>query len=458
MGLRVQFAAILLIIVPLGMKAQSSAQPTDSSSNPVPRPAQSTGEAPKPYGDGQKGNLNYSGPSGSRNFFIVDVTGQTSYNDNVVGGNSTKVPDTTFFLGPDIWLQREGKHSEFALHYQPDFLFYAKTSGYNTLQQQGQLDGQVNASPHLSFRGRASGFYLTGISQPSTNTEVMSDLGPPSSLNQAVFTPLARETGYAARVDATYQFSTRTTVSIFAGGSALYFDQQATSNTQLLDTRQQTTGLIYSYRISRFDTAGFTYLLSYYEFGPNARTLVHNPYISYSHQFSPNWSARIYGGPAFVRSNNELDSTMQVPTVVITGYRNQWDWTLGGDLNLHLLNTAMQIGAQRNVSDGGGLLTTVIATEVTGSVRHKLGKRLDAVWNGSYTQNSQLPGQPAGQVKNFLAGVSIEDSIKENLVFRWGYNFTRQSSTGTAAEFGTLDRNIVYFAVTYRAIRKPLGR
>ena len=231
---------------------------------------------------------------------------------------------------------------------------------------EGQFDGNFEATSHLSFRGRASVFYLSGIFEPSTNTEIMSSLGPPSSLNQTVFTPLTREHGYGARLDTTYEFSSRASLSVFGGSSAIYFDQQAPTATTLLDTQVQTAGVIYGYRLSRYDTVGLTYLLSYYEFGPNGRTLVHNPFFSYTRQFSPNLSARIYGGPAYLRSNNELNSATGVSVVQITNYRNEWNWTLGGDLNLHLQNTAFQVGAQRQVSDGGGLLTTVLSSSSDG--------------------------------------------------------------------------------------------
>jgi hypothetical protein len=453
------FAALLLILVPLGLEAQSSVPPVDSSSNSVTMPTSYRNEPPRPFGDGQRSSLNYSSPSGFRNFFLIDFSQESSYNDNVVGGTQSNRGDGTFLFGPDIWLQRDGKHSEFALHYQPDFLLYARTPGYNTLQQRGQFDGNFEATPHLSFRGRASAFYLSGISQPSTNTEVMSSLGPPSSLNETVFTPLAREHGYGTRLDTTYQFSARASLSIFGGSSAIYFDKQASTDTALLDTQVQNAGVIYSYRLSRYDTVGLTYLLSYYEFGSNARALVHNPYFSYARQFSPNLSARIYGGPAYIRSNNELNTATGIPVVQITGFRNQWNWTVGGDLSVHSQNTAFQVGAQRQVSDGGGLLTTVISSEVTGSLRHKLSKRLDAVWNGSYARNSALLSGPAGGlVQDEIAGFSIEDSIHENLALRWGYTFTHQSGSGAATVFGTLNRNIVYFKVMYRLVRIPLGR
>jgi hypothetical protein len=452
-------AALLLILVPLALEAQSSVPPVDWSSNSVTTPISYGNEPPRPYGDGQKSTLNYNGPSGSRNFFLIDLSQETSYNDNVVGGTQSNRGDGTFLFGPDIWLQREGKHSEFALHYQPNFLLYAKTPGYNTLQQRGQFDGNFDAAPHLSFRGRASAFYLSGISQPSTNTEVMSSLGPPSSLNETVFTPLAREHGYGARLDTTYQFSTRASLSVFGGSSAIYFDKQASADTTLLDTQVQNAGVIYSYRPSRYETVGFTYLLSYYEFGPNARTLVHNPYFSYARQFSPNISARIYGGPAYIRSNSELNSATGLPVVQITGFRNQWDWTAGGELNVHLQNTAFHIGAQRQVSDGGGLLTTVISSEVTGSLRRKFTKRLDAVLNGSYALNTALLSGPGGgQFQDEIAGFSIEDSVHEGFGLRWGYTFTHQTSSGAATAFGTLNRNIVYFTMMYRLVRVPLGR
>ncbi|MGH9702085.1 MAG: hypothetical protein ACRD4K_01825 [Candidatus Acidiferrales bacterium] len=451
-------AAFLLLMTPV-TRAQSSAPPADSSSNPPAQAASSTNEATKPYGDGQKGNLNYSGPSGSRNFFLIDLTEQTAYNDNVIGGTTSRVPDTTFFIGPDIWLQREGKHSEFALHYQPDFLLYAKTTGYDTLQQQGEFDGQIDATPHLSFRGRASGFHLTGIMQSSPNTDVLTGLGPPSTLNRTLFTPLSRETGYASRVDVNYQFSKRSSISFFGGISAINFDEQATFNTQLLDTQEETTGMIYGYRLSRYDSIGFTYLLSYYEFGPDARTLVHNPTVSYTHQFSPNWAIRLYGGPAFVRTNNELSASTQVPTVFVTGFQNRWDWTAGGDLSVHRQRTAVQIGAHRNVSDGGGLLTTVIATDVIGSVRHKLGQRLDAIASGTYSRNRELlTGSSGSLVRDEIADVSLEYSPQDRLALRWGYNFTHQVGTGAATGFGTLNRNIAYFTVMFRVLRVPLGQ
>jgi hypothetical protein len=454
-------AALFLILVPMALAAQTAA-PT-SVSGSAPEPASSVTEAPKPYGEGEKAGLGYAGTSFVRNVLIIDLDQQSLYDDNVLGRG-----DASFRFGPNFLFRREGKRQTLAIEYRPDFLMYSKTAGYNSLQQGLTFDEDYHVNSHLSFRGRGSTFYRTGIFQPQTDNQIfqpiignqlMPRLGSPSSLNETVFTPLAREFGYNVRSDMIYQFSVRTSLSFFLGASGINFGHQTISQTGLHNTKGRSAGLLYSYRLSRHETLGLTYVLSDYRFGPVARTLVHNPVLSYSRQLSSHVSVDLFGGPAYTRTHNDPSLLSSLSPSEIPSFRAQWNWTLGGDMTTHWEKMAFQIAAQRQVSDGGGLLGAVLCSSLNAAVRRRLYRGVQAVWSGGYAHNSALASGPtASKVQNETAGFAIEDALSDNLSLGLGYNFVRQHGSGAQALFGNLTRNGVSISISYRLTRIPLGR
>src|SRR5260370_36936758 len=94
-----------------------------------------------------------------------------------------------FQLGRSLNVGREGQRLNLALSYQPHFRIYRRASDLNVADQTLGFDAAYRARCRLSFRGRTSALYTTGMFHPDPDEEVLLGLGSPFSLYGTSFTP-----------------------------------------------------------------------------------------------------------------------------------------------------------------------------------------------------------------------------------------------------------------------------
>jgi opacity protein-like surface antigen len=383
----------------------------------------------------------------------------STYDDNILAKNQQRVGDAAFQFGPSLNVRREGQRLNLALSYQPHFRIYRRASELNLVDQTLGFDAAYRASSRLSFRGRTSAFYTTGIFQPNRNEEFLPGLGSPSSLNDTVFTPTARQLTWSSRIDAAYQASTRDSVDVFAGQSKLDFKQQFSNAGSLQNTEQKDAGLVYQHRLSPHTTLGINYQYEDIRFGSDSRALVHSAFFSYAQQVSPNLTLSVFGGPQFSHLHDVIGLALGPFTFRIPVFLATSNWALGGTLTKQLDKTAFQLTAQHQVSDGGGLLGAVVSSSVATSLRRRLPWRWDAIWSAGYADNRGLDTTASrGAYQSLTAGVGLARSLTEKLSVRVGYDFLHQRGTGQSQLFGDFDRDLWSVQFSYRFHEIALGR
>jgi hypothetical protein len=414
---------------------------------------------PQTYGTGEKAGLNYAGTAAPRNVLLVGLNMGTTYDSNVLGNNQQRLGDTEFLIGPSLSLRREGSRLSLGLSYQPHFRIYRNESELNTLDQNMGFDAGYRVSSHFSLRGRTSTIYTNGIFQPSQNQEFLPGLGSPTSLNQTVYTPTARQLSLNSRIDASYQASLHDSIGFYVGESSLDFKQQVSSGGNLQNTQENDAGLLYQHRLSLHTTVGANYQFQDIIFGPDSRTLVHGFFFSYAQQFSPSVTISVFGGPQHSHTNEIVPLvigpfTLQVP-VSLAG----WNWAMGGTLTKRADRTAVLLTAQHQVSNGGGLLGAVISTSVGGSVRRQLPGRWDAVWSGNYANNSSLgSGAPAGSYSSVTTGFGLERSLSDRVSLRFGYDYLSQHGNGQVSSIADFSHDMFSIQFSYRFHQIALGQ
>jgi hypothetical protein len=383
----------------------------------------------------------------------------SSYDDNVFGNNQQRVGDVALQFGPTLNLRREGQRLNFALSYQPHFQIYRRASELNVADQTLGFDAAYRASSRLSFRGRTSAFYTTGIFQPNRDEEFLPGLGSPSSLNDTVFTPTARQLTWSSRLDASYQASKHDSVDLFVGQSKLDFRKQFSNAGGLQNTEQKNAGLVYQHRLSPHTTLGINYQYADISFGPDSQTLVHSPFFSYAQQVSPSIMLSVFGGPQYSRLHEVLTLPLGPFTLRIPVSLGTSNWALGGTVTKQLDKTAFQLTAQHQVSDGGGLLGAVVSSSVGTSVRRRLAGRWDATWSAGYANNNNLDTtHSGGAYQSMTVGVGLARSLTEKLSVRMGYDFLHQRGTGQSQLFGEFDRDLLSVQFSYKFHEIALGR
>ena len=139
--------------------------------------------------------------------------------------------------------------------------------------------------------------------------------------------------------------------------------------------------------------------------------------------------------------------------------RTDWNWAIGGALTKRLDRTAFQLTTQRQVSNGGGLVGTVVSTSVGANVRRRLSRRWDAIWSGTYAQNNSFAsGFPTNDYQSETAAFGLERSLTEKLSLRMGYDYLRQRGSGGTLSIADFDRDLWSVQFSYRFHQIALGR
>ena len=412
-----------------------------------------------PYGGGEKAGPNYAGASLPRNILALGLSAGSSYDDNIFGNSQQRMGDVAFQFGPSLNVRREGQRLSLALSYQPHFRIYRKTSEQNGVDQALGFDVAYRATPRFSLHARTSAFYTTGIFQPNRNEGLLPGSGSPSSLNDTLFTPTARQLTWSSRIDASYQASPHDSIELFAGQLTLDFSQQSSITGSLQNTKLKDTGLVYQHRLTPHTTLGINYQYEDISFGSDSRTVVHSPFFSYSQQISPSLSLSVFGGPQFSRLHEVINLplgpfTLRIPVSLATT-----NWALGGTVTKQLDKTGFQLTAQHQVSDGGGLFGAVVSSSVGTSLSRRLPGRWDATWSAGYANNSSIERTHSrGAYQSLTTGFGLTRSLTEKLNVRLGYDFIRQLGTGQSQQFGTFDRDLWSVQFSYRFHEIALGR
>jgi AMIN domain-containing protein len=437
----------------------TSSQSTSSTSSNAEESRAASASGPHSYGDAEKTGLSYAGTSQPPNALLLGLNMGSSYDDNIFSNNEHPVGDVNFLFGPSLSLRRKGRRLSLALSYQPYFRIYRKVSEQNGVDQTLGFDATYRTSSRVSFRARGSAFYRTGIFQPSQNDAFLPGLGSPSSLNNTLFTPTARQLSWSARIDGTYQASAHDSLGLFVSRSALDYRQQISNEGNLQNTEKSEAGLLYQHRLSPHTTVGIDYLYQDIRFGSESRTLVHSAFFSYAQQVSPSLTLSVFGGPQYSQLHDVVTLALGPFTPQIPVFQAAWNWAIGGTVTKQADKAAFQLSAQHQVSDGGGLLGAVVSSSLGASVRRRLPGRWDAIWNAGYADNSSFGSEfSQGAYQSITAGAGLERPLTDKLTVRLKYDFIRQRGTEQSPLFRNFDRDLWSLQFSYAFHQIALGR
>ncbi len=446
---RIVWLASMVLLIPLGLRAQGDA----------PGPTEQRG--PKPYGTGEAAPLNYATEPTPTNLLLFSLGAESGYNDNILSTSSNRQSDTTFLFSPRMALQERRSRLSVALDYSPDFLLYRHTSGYNALNHSLGLDFNYRVTSRFSLRLLDSFGYRTGIFQPHPGESFVPGLASPNALNQTVFTPLAKELDNSTRLDVVYEASARTLFDWFGGYQRRDF-RQVSTGLSLFNFQGANAGFRYSYRLTRHTTLGALYAFQNLNFQEGQRTQVHSGSLSLARDLSAFATISIFGGPEYSHLRDHFVlPVLPFPGVVlaIPVDTKNISWSTGGSLHLKTSKTVFEVSGERRVSEGGGVFGAVISSSVLMDVHRRLSRRWNAIWDLSYGNSDSLGGIRAGRsVSSETGAFHLERTVTENLTARIGYAFLRQVSGTPPVSLPNFHRNFVTFGLFYRFKQIPLGR
>ncbi len=428
-----------------------------------PSPVRSSSPLGGSYASGERSGLEYAGSAARRNFLSLSLAQETAYDDNVWDNNALRQSDAVFGFGGRLALQQQRARSALALDYRPDLLLYRETSARNTVSHAFSFDLNYQPSPQFGLRLRDSLSRLSGVFHPRWSEELVPAMVPPASLNTNVFTPLTTMFENNARVDAAYHRSRYTSFNFFAAALERRFREPATGGPRLRDSRNINGGVQYLRQLTAADALGALYSVEALRFSDEARARVHSAFLSFAHQWSPNRSVEVFGGPQYAQLRERftqqisLDGAQALLVGRISGTR--LDGGLGAVFSERTERAVWQVSARRTVTDGGGLLSAASNVLFGVSVQRRLTSRWQLRWTLEAARTAALGKVLAdSRVQSQGTGLALERSLGENLSARLAYNFLRQRGGGPFPLAADLNRNRVSFAIFYRLRAIPLGR
>lgn len=410
------------------------------------------------------GSLEFSSELERSNFLRGGVAVGTSYDDNLLSSNSQLIGGFTYTVMPNISLDISRPRLLWDLNYSGGFLVNQRFSAYNQSSHNAGIDLRYRLSPHVNVRV-SDRFSLTSSfmdqlqgSNPGLATGVI------QQPNQAIITPLARQTSDLGTAEITYQFSAGDMV----GASGTYYDSRfggtPTGASTLLNTRSEEADGFYSHRFTARNWSGIAYKFQRLNFNPAIeQTDTQSFLLFHTIYLQPRMQLAFFAGPEYSELNMQIVSTaVTVPfvTVVATpATRQNWLVSGGASFGWQGEHTSISLSAVRKVSDGGGFLTAVHLTSVSGGVRRQLARGTNLEVSMIYGDSRSLIGGSStfSTIKSASGSLSWEQNLGRSFTATFGYARDYQQENTVVPPALNINHNRGWVTLGYQFSR-PLGR
>jgi hypothetical protein len=433
---------VFVMLLPLGLEAQTA-------SPAAPAPAQ-----PPVYGSGVQAALRYAGEAAPINQLALSMGASTFYDDNVLQKNSQRLSDEAVSFDSRLTFSRKTENLTITFDYLPYFVLYRQIDQFDRLNHTAQLNLTYRLSSHFILGLHGTFSYQNGVLQSLTGQQIMSGLGSPTTLNQAILPYTVRTLSNSSGLDLTYVKSHRTSLTLTGGYNQQKFGSQVAVGQRLYNSWGVSGGFQYQYLVTEHISFGL--LLLHQDstfrgsevFGNTLRFQMESAVFSVGSRLSPTVTGTIFGGPECVRIIGQSAAAVA----------GQFQPTGGGSITKEVRKTALDLTAQRSVSGGGGLYTLVKSTTASFGVRRRLVGRWEAnLQGGAARADTSLLQFASGRTDALTGAFGLDRPLLRGSVFRISYNTTHQLSKGTIPISASFDRNLVTIGIDYRLKAIPLG-
>jgi hypothetical protein len=407
-----------------------------------------------------QGDSRYASEASTSSGFALDLQSSLTHDNNIFSNNADRQSDSVFQEGAFLNFWKTRPLWSVGLEYRPTILLHETATAFNALNQGLRLDGSYRLRRNLQFQWKESVYYTTGVLESALNEHFSLPTGPPPILNSTLITPLMRELTNQSELDVIYDISRRSLFEVSGNYAFLEFPGATSSTSNLFNTQSSTGSLGYQYRLTRHFTLGFRYLLQNYHYDFGARDDTHSMFVTALWQMGPHVVVSIFGGPSFSRTggpltipsaNSVASGTILSTAVPSTAEAGKWGPGAGGTLTLRSDQTVLRFTAQRLITDGGGLLTTVVNAYEGAELRRRLAYGWDLVLMASNARSVALQGALGRGALDTQSGeVALEHSLFENLNMHFEYDFVRQRTNQYVPFAADVDDNRYTVGILYR--------
>jgi len=424
-----------------------------AQTTPPPAPAQTPVVA---YGSGVQTPLQFTGETAPANQVLLSMGVATFYDDNVLQTNLNRQSDEALSFTSQLAAYRQTDRLKVDFEYTPFFVLYRQVDQLDRLNHNANLNAVLQLSSHVNVRLQDAFTYQNGLYQSLSGQQILSGLGAPTALNESLNPYAIRTLANTVRLDLTYAKSGRTSFGFTSGFDRRQFGNQQIPGESLYNSWGVDGGLQYQYRATEHTTVG---LFAVHQdstfrggqvFGQNLRFQSDSIFFSVSSRLSATVTATVFGGPQDVRIMGQTSGT--------AGTSAQVEPAGGGSITWEVQKTALELSAQRIVTDGGGFYTLVKNTNLDFGVR----RRLVGQWQGSVhidaaRANTSLFQLASGTTDALIGVCGFYRPLGNAATLHATYETVHQLSKGVLL-FPSFDRNRITIGVDYRFRSIPLGR
>jgi hypothetical protein len=373
-----------------------------------------------------------------------------TYDDNplLLSNGESNTSETIF---PNIKIEASTSRIHWSLGYAAGLTINQKLTSQNQGSHSLNFDSQYRLSPHVNLRVAENFSLTTGFFDSGSGTGVVGSGGP----NASLVAPLSTQRSSMTTVETNYHFA----LNDLIGASGTFYDSHFTNlpkGTVLADSRTVTGSAFWLHRLVGQDWGGVSYQFQRITFNPLGETRVHSFLVTNSLSLSKRFTLTAFVGPQY-SENNGLVSSGGTQTIQSNG----WSVSGGAEGGWRNQHTSVSAGYSRSISDGGGLLGSVLLQTVHGTFRRQLTPAWTAAITASHGTNQSLitpSTSSASSINLTSAGISLERNVGKSFGLRLGYNHDFQQQFGLPAPTPTFDAHRNRFLVTLSyQWAKPLG-
>jgi hypothetical protein len=393
------------------------------------------------------------------NYMAAGLILNTSYNDDVLAGDSTTpVSDFIYAISPTISLNQKTTRRNLVLTYSPGFTFYQHTSSLNTTNQNVSLNFQLRLSQHTTLN-------LSDTFQKSSNA--FDQLYPISGGNisgsfqtppTGVVAPYADQLSNTAKMGLSSQFSKNGMIGANGAVTGNNYPN-STEASPLYNSNSLSGSVFYSQRLSSTQYAGATYQYLISQSSPvsaQGQPLIAQPEVQthaflpfYTIYLRPTFSLSLSGGPQYIH----ITQSPLPPS-------NSWTPSVMASMGWQTSHTNLVVSYSRSVGGSTGLPGAFDSYVANASVRWQMAHTWTIGAAGSYFSSKNVTpsfpsSNPGGQTVSGTA--SLQHSMSEHLNVELGYARLHQSYSNIAVLSAAPDSDRAFVSISYRLIR-PLGR
>jgi len=372
---------------------------------------------------------------------LLMTTGyEATYDDNPVGQKSPGHADEEQGLSNQVVVVHQSPRMNANLNYQSSLEYFHHYTQFNRFNQTLTADEDLTLSSRILLRLRDDLVDTKGLYTPSSSDAVPSGIGSPTELNSTVYTPLNNVRANTARADLVTQMSFRGSLDVFGAYATRTFAQDAASS---YGTSTQNAGAEFVWRVNEHGSVG---LLGVYEridlngsllqgSASRLQSGVTLPAIAW--KLRPSFEVSLFAGPQFIRQVKAAGIANSGGALPV-----QIKWAGGAGLVREGRWLSGMLSAEHVVTDGGGLLSFVSNSAISGGVRKRVDRAWDLTIDCGYARNQWISSDASSVLLTEQSGrATIARALGRKIVMEIKYEFMEQMSHGDLSIGSAFHRN-----------------